>query len=100
MSQARRELGLLTPRQLCDIRTVLVAHKAYVEGVPSDLASLFTSYATARTGDRITRQDQQLRPPAVRTAAGQRSLAYRAATLINALPEGTRDLNMSSFNGL
>ena len=97
VSRARYDLGLLTPREMCDIRKVIVAHKACVEGLPADLASMLTTYAAARSSERETRQDRLLRPPAMRTAAGQRSFAYRAASLLNKLPESVRGREMPSF---
>ena len=97
MSDARCGLGLLTPRQMCDMNTAVVAHKACLTSEPVDLASLLCTNAAARTCDRTTRQDRHLRPPATRTAAGQRSFAYRAATLLNALPEEMRGLGMTVF---
>ena len=97
VSRARCDLGLLTPREMCDIRTVIVAHKACVEGLPADLASMLTTYAAARSSERETWQERLLRPPATRTAAGQRSFAYRAASLCNKLPESARGREMSSF---
>ena len=82
---------------MCDVQTVTVAHKACITGEPADLASLFRTYAAARACERTTRQDRHLRPPASRTAAGQRSFAYRAASLLNALPEEMRGLEMPAF---
>ena len=82
VTRARCDLGLLTPREMCDIRTVIVAHKARVDGLPADLASMLTTYAAPRSNERVTRQDRLLRPPPVRTAAGQRSFGYRAASLL------------------
>ena len=97
VSHARCGLGLLTPSQMCDMHTTLVAYKACHTGEPVDLASLFCTYAAARTCDRTTRQDRLLRPPATRTAAGQRSFAYRAASLLNALPDEMEGLEISVF---
>ena len=97
VSRARCDLGLLTPREMSDIRTVIVAHRACVEGLPADLASMLSTNAAARSSERVTRQDRLLRPPTMRTAAGQRSFAYRAASLLNKLPESVRGRPMSSF---
>ena len=97
MSRARDDLGLLTPRQMCDYQTAVVAHKVCSTGEPSDLAALFHTYAEARSGVRVTRQDQSLRPPDVRTAAGQRSFAFRATKLLNSMPDEFRDLDLGAF---
>ena len=45
VSRARCDLGLLTPREMSDIRTVIVAHRACVEGLPADLASMLSTNA-------------------------------------------------------
>ena len=79
------------------ISTPTHAHRACVEGLPADLASMLSTNAAARSSERVTRQDRLLRPPAMRTAAGQRSFAYRAASLLNKLPESVRGRRMSSF---
>ena len=97
VSHARDRLGLRTPRQMCDLQTVTVAHKVRVLGEPETLASLFRTYADARACDRPTRQDRYLRPPATRTAAGQRSFAHRAASLLNAMPDDVRQLQPAAF---
>ena len=97
VSRARDDLGLLSPHQMCLQQTAIAAHKACVMGEPADLASLFRTYAVARTCERVTRQDQHLRPPAMRTSAGQRSFAYRAASLLNTLPADVRELDTSAF---
>ena len=97
VTRARCDLGLLTPREMCDIRTVIVAHKACVDGLPADLASVLTTHAAARSIERVARQDRLLRPPAMRAAAGQRSFAYRAASLLNKLPERVRGRETSFF---
>ena len=73
ISHARVDLGLLTPRRRCDVQTATVAHKVCIEREPADLASLFRTFAAARTGERSTRQDRYLRPPA--------SSSERATTL-------------------
>ena len=39
-SRARVDLGLYTPRQMCDIQSVIVAHKACVLSDPDKLAGL------------------------------------------------------------
>ena len=41
VSRAREELGLRTPRQMCDSQTAIVAHRVRGLGEPDDLASLF-----------------------------------------------------------
>ena len=97
VSHARCNLGLRTPRQMCDMYTAVVAHKARVTGEPADLASLLNTYAASRSSERPTRQDRQLRPPTMKTAAGQRSFAFRAASLMNDLPEDVRVLETSFF---
>ena len=97
VSRARDGLGLHTPRQMCDFQTAVVAHKACVTSEPAGLATLLCTYAAARTCERATRQDQHLRPPAMRTAAGQRAFAYRAALLLNTLPDDVRGLEPSVF---
>ena len=58
-------------------------------------ASVLTSHAAARSIERVTRQDRLLRPPAMRTAAGQRSFAYRVALLLSKLHESMRGHEMS-----
>ena len=97
VSSARSDLGLRTPRQMCDSRTVVIAQKVCAMKEPEDLAQLFSTFADARQCERATRQDRDLRPPKTRTAAGQRSFAYRAASLLNALPENVRRLEPAAF---
>ena len=97
VSRARSDLHLLTPHQMCKLQTVITAQKAYMFGEPSDLASLFQTFADARAGERVTRSDQCMRPPTMRTAAGQRSFAYRAAELLNKMPAEVRQLHPSHF---
>ena len=82
VSRARTDLRVLTPRQMCDLQTAVMGHKAVMFGQPSELAGLFHTYSEARSGERVTRQDNDLRPPSVRTAAGQRCFAYRAACIL------------------
>ena len=97
VSRARGDLNICTPRQMCDMRTVTIAHKACFASEPADLAYLFRTYADARTCTRTTRQDRNLRPPAMRTAAGQRSFSFRATSLMNSLPEDVREMAPSAF---
>ena len=97
VSRVREELGLRTPHQMCDSQTAIVAHRVRGLGEPEDLASLFVSFADARQCERATRQDMCLRPPTTRTATGQRSFAYRAASLLNAMPDDVRRLQPAAF---
>ena len=97
VSHARDGLGLRTPRQMCDLQTAIVAHRTCAVGEPADLAPLFHSYAETRTCERTTRQDRHLRPPATSTAAGQRSFAYRAVSLLNAMPADVTELEPVAF---
>ena len=97
VSHVRDRLGLRTPRQMCDSRTAIVAHNAHVLREPEELANLFCTFADARVGDRATRQDRYLRPPSTRTAAGQRSFAYRATSLLNAVPDDVMRLEPAAF---
>ena len=97
ISQARDDLGLLTPRQMCDLQTLTMAYKVHARGEPYELASMFQTFSDARNCDRVTRQDRFWRPPVTRTAAGQRSFGYRAATLMNRLPVEARTLNLQNF---
>ena len=93
----REELGLRTPHQMCDSQTAIVAHKVRDLGEPEDIASLLESFANARQCERATRQDLHLCPPTTRTATGQRSFAYRAASLLNAIPDDVRRLQPAAF---
>ena len=97
VSDARVGLGLLTPRQMCCSQTAAIAQRVCVLGEPADLAPLFRTYSEARICERTTRQDRHLRPPATRTAAGQRSFAYRAAVLLNSMPDHVRGLAPAVF---
>ena len=97
MSSARAGLRLFTPRRMCDVRTMIVAHSVQFSGEPAELGSLFETNAAARTGDRVTRSDHQLRPPAMRTAAGQRAFSYRAAKLLNDINADIRRLNPAGY---
>ena len=72
-------------------------HRVRVLGEPDELASLLCTFADARPCERITRQDQCLRPPTARTAAGQRSFAHRAASLLNTVPDNVKRLNPAAF---
>ena len=95
VSGARDHLGLRSPRQMCDAQTAIVAHRVRVLGEPEDLASLFSTFADARTCDRPTRQDRHLRPPTTRTAAGRRSFTHRATSLLKVvchLPTNSHDI--------
>ena len=98
VSSARDDLRLLAPRRMCDVRIMLVAHSAQFSGQPTELASLFETNAAARAGDRVTRSDHQLRPPAMRTATGQQAFAFRAAKLLNALDTEMKRLDPIGFN--
>ena len=97
VSRSRVDLGLCTPRQMYDTRMAIVAHRVRVLGEPDELASLLCTFADARPCERITRQDQCLRPPTARTAAGQRSFAHRAASLLNTVPDNVKRLNPAAF---
>ena len=97
ISRERADLQLLTPRQMCDMRTMTVAYKALVTGEPSELASLFETFSDARGCERVTRQDEALRPPRTRTTTGQRSFSYRAVSLLNRLPVEARASDLPDF---
>ena len=97
VSHVRGHLGLRTPRQMYDSRTAVVAHSVRALREPEELANLFCTFADARVGDRATRQDRYLRPPSTRTAAGQRSFAYRATSLLNAVPDDVMRLEPAAF---
>ena len=97
MSQARKDLCLFTPQQMYQLRTLVTAHKVYAIGEPSDLSSLFQTYADSRVCERVTRSDLRMRPPAMRTAAGQRSFAFRAACMLNDISMEVRALPPGSF---
>ena len=76
---------------------VLVVHGVQFRGEPTDLAQLFETNAAARAGDRVTRFDHQLRPPAMRTVTGQRAFSYRAAKLLNEIDSDVRRLDPTDF---
>ena len=95
ISRARADLQLLTPRQMCDLRTM--AYKALVTGEPLELASLFETFSDARSCERVTRQDRALCPPGTRTTTGQRSFGYRAVSLLNRLPVEARTSDLPDF---
>ena len=97
VSRARDDLYLHTPRQMCDLQTAIAAHKVILYHEPADLAVLLRTHADTRDGDRVTRQDRRLRLPAMRTAAGQRSFEYRAAHLLNSMPEDASYLTPAAF---
>ena len=97
VSRARIDLGLCTPRQMYDSRIAIVAHRVRMLGEPDELASLLCTFADARSCERVTGQDQCLRPPTARTAAGRRSFAHRAASLLNAVPDDVKRLNPAAF---
>ena len=97
VSSARSDLALRTPRQMCDSRTAIIAQKVCAFGEPQDLAQLFSTFSDSRQCERVTRQDRDLRPPKTRTAVGQRSFAYRATSLLNAMPENVRRLEPAAF---
>ena len=96
ISRERADLQLLTPRQMCDLRTMTVAYKALVTGEPIELASLFETFSDARSCERVTRQDGALRPHRSRTT-GQRSFSYRAVSLLNRLPVEARTSDLPDF---
>ena len=97
VSNARSDLSLRTPRQMCDSRTAVIAQKVYAIGEPEHLAQLFSTFSDVRQCERATRRDQDLCRPQTRTAAGQRSFAYRATSLLNAIPENVRRLEPAAF---
>ena len=66
-------------------------------GEPEEPASLFCTFAESRHCNRATRQDRYLRPPTTKTAAGQRSFSFRAASLLNQMPDDARRLNPTAF---
>ena len=59
VSHARDDVRFISPLQMCDIRTVLMAHNVQYKGEPTDLAQLFETKtnAAARAGSRVTRFD-------------------------------------------
>ena len=79
MADLRERLRWVTPRQMSEVRTLVVAHQALRQGVSESLASLFVQCGETR--DRPTRQDEQLRLPRPRTEAGKRRFGYRAPSL-------------------
>ena len=98
VSRARDDLRLLPADQMFRVAAASVAHGAIVHGEPSSIASLFVTNARSRSsGDRTTRNDRRLRPPAMRTAAGQRAFSYQAAALLNQLPATLMDLEPAIF---
>ena len=97
ISRARNDLQLLSPRQMFELRTLTTAYNVCASGEPAELASLFMTFSEARTCERVTRSDSRLRPPATRTATGQRSFGYRAVSLLNRMPVGAMELDSRSF---
>ena len=76
---------------------MFVAHGVQFRGEPTDLSRLFETNAAARAGDRVTRFDRQLRPPAMPTVTGQRVFSYRAAKLLHEIDSGVRRLDPTDF---
>ena len=97
VSRARGDLGLRTLRQMCEAQTAITALRLRALVEPEELASLFVTFADARQCNRPTRQDRDLRPPATRTAVGQRGFAYRAASLLNSMPSDATRLESAAF---
>ena len=97
VTATRNELRLITPRRMCDDRTMIVAHSAMARGEPSGIADLLQTNAAARASQRVTRSDSQLRPPAIRTATGQRSFSCRATRLLNQVDISVRQLEPQGF---
>ena len=84
VSALRLKLGWLSPRNMSDYRTLIIAHKALQRGEPEELAAMFTSNRDAR--ERHTRQDDLLHLPRQQLETGKRRFGYRAAALLNSLP--------------
>ena len=84
ISDLRKKLCWLSPRDMSDYRTLITAHKALRRGEPEELAELFVSNRDAR--NRHTRQDDLLHLPRSQLETGKRRFGYRAAALLNSLP--------------
>ena len=53
------------------MQTLTAAYKALAHGEPSELASLFETFADSRSSERATRQDRFFRPPATSKTTGR-----------------------------
>ena len=95
VSDVRNELGCLSAADMSSCDTLVLLHKVTRAGEPSAIARMFSCNVDVRA--RSTRQDSQLSLPSIRTEAGRRRFAYRAAMQYNQLPVNFRDMSARQF---
>ena len=95
VSDLRDQLNWMSPSKMANYQTMVTAQKAIHHREPEALAALFTRKRDAR--ERSTRQDHLFHLPRPRLETGKRRFGYRAAALLNALPQADLDLPPSRF---
>ena len=93
ISDTLRSLGWLSAGQLHQYYTLMALHRLTDSPEPEALAALFVRNHDVHT--RTTRARNQFHLPRIRNEHGRRRFAYRAASLMNALPSHVRDSDSS-----
>ena len=89
-------LGWLDAEDLFKYHTLALLHKIRVHNTPESISTCIKTNSEARV--RCTRQDADLRLPAVRTEAGRRRFLYRGPMWYNMLPSDARAMFVQRFN--
>ena len=97
VSDVRDSLRWLDAPSLVQYQTLCLLQKVRRTEQPESLAGLFTANCELPDRGRPTRQDHLLSLPRVRTEAGKRRFAYRAAQQLNALPVDFTGMSAGRF---
>ena len=97
ISDVRDSLRWLDAPSLSQYQTLCLLQKIINTGQPESLADLFTVNRERPDRNRRTRQDHLLSLPRARIEAGKRRFAYRAASLLNALPPDLKTMSTGQF---
>ena len=97
ISEVREALGWLEAPDLFLYQTLCLLHKVRGTAEPEILASLCSLNCERPAHSRTTRQDHHLFLPRVRTEAGKRRFAYRAARNMNGLPRDFECMSAGKF---
>ena len=89
ISGTLKSLGWLSAGQLHQYFTVMALRRLTDSAEPEALAALFVRNREVHT--RTTRARDQFHLPRIRSEFGRKRFAYRAASLVNALPPHVRD---------
>ena len=94
-ADVRAALGWLDAEDLFKYYTLALLHKIRVHNTPESISTSIQTNSEARV--RCTRQDADLRLPAVRTEAGRRRFLYRGPMWYNKLPSDVRAMPVQRF---